>query len=290
MDIQNRLAHSRLIPLLRASPRPIWDSMKQYIPFLKSEPRVSIVRLQGAITTAGRGLDDVSLAPVLEKAFTKGKPKAVALQINCPGGSPVQSSLIAARIRRLSEENDVPVIAFVEDVAASGGYWLACAADEIYVDGCSMTGSIGVITAGFGLNELIDRYGVERRVYTAGKSKSMLDPFRPEKEEDITRLKGWLEDLHQTFIGYVKSRRGTKLSDNPDLFTGEVFLGQKGVDEGLVDAIGHLVPTMKTRFGDKVQFRKYGEKKSLLSRFGMAMTRDAMGAIEDRAAFARFGL
>lgn len=264
--------------------------MKRFIPFLKSEPHVAVVRLQGAITNAGRGLDDVSLAPVLEKAFTKGKPKAVALQINCPGGSPVQSSLIAARIQRLSKENDVPVIAFVEDVAASGGYWLACAADEIYVDGCSMTGSIGVITAGFGLDKAISNYGIERRVHTAGKSKSMLDPFRPEKEEDITRLKGWLEDLHGTFIAYIKSRRGDKLSDNPDLFTGEVFLGQKGVDEGLVDGIGHLVPFMKDRFGDKVKFRKYGEKKSLLSRFGMSMMQDAVHMVEDRAAFARFGL
>ena len=264
--------------------------MKRFIPFLKSEPTVNVVRLQGAITNGGRGLDDVSLAPVLEKAFTKGKPSAVALQINCPGGSPVQSSLIAARIQRLSQENDVPVFAFVEDVAASGGYWLACAADEIYVDGCSMTGSIGVITAGFGLDEFINNYGIKRRVHTAGKSKSMLDPFRPEKEEDITRLKGWLEDLHATFIGYIKSRRGDKLSDNPDLFTGEVFLGQKGVDEGLVDGIGHLVPFMKDRFGDKVQFRKFGEKKSVLSRFGMSLMQDAIHTVEDRAAFARFGL
>ena len=264
--------------------------MKRFIPFMKSEPTVAVVRLQGAITNAGRGLDDVSLAPVLEKAFTKGKPKAVALQINCPGGSPVQSSLIAARIQRLAQENDVPVFAFVEDVAASGGYWLACAADEIYVDGCSMTGSIGVITAGFGLDKAINSYGIERRVHTAGKSKSMLDPFRPEKEEDITRLKGWLEDLHATFIGYIKSRRGDKLSDNPDLFTGEVFLGQKGVDEGLVDGIGHLVPFMKDRFGDKVKFRKYDEKKSLLSRFGMSLMQDAIHTVEDRAAFARFGL
>lgn len=264
--------------------------MKRFIPFMKSEPTVAVVRLQGAITNTGRGLDDVSLAPILEKAFKRGKPKAVALQINCPGGSPVQSSLIAARIRRLSEENEVPVAAFVEDVAASGGYWLACAADEIYVDSCSMTGSIGVISAGFGLQDLIAHYGVERRVHTAGTSKSMLDPFRPEKDEDITRLKGWLNDLHQSFIEYVKSRRGDKLSESPELFTGEVFLGQKGVDEGLVDGIGHMVPVMKKRFGDKVQFRRYGQRKGLLARFGASLTQDAIGAIEDRAAFARFGL
>lgn len=153
-----------------------------------------------------------------------------------------------------------------------------------------MTGSIGVISAGFGLQDLIANYGVERRVHTAGTSKSMLDPFRPEKDEDVKRLKGWLDDLHDSFIGYVKSRRGGKLSDNPELFTGEVFLGQKGVDEGLVDGVGHMVPAMKQRFGKKVRFRRYGQKKGLLSRFGMALTQDAIAAVEDRAAFARFGL
>ena len=147
--------------------------MKHLIPFMKSPPLVNVVRLQGAITTAGSGLDDPSLAAVFEKAFSRGKPKAVALQINCPGGSPVQSSLIAARIQRSSREKNVPVFAFVEDVAASGGYWLACAADEIYADQGSIVGSIGVISAGFGFHDLIDRYGVERRVHTAGTSKSM---------------------------------------------------------------------------------------------------------------------
>lgn len=264
--------------------------MKRYIPFMKSDPQVAVVRLQGAITTGGRGMDDVGLAPILQKAFKRGKPVAVALEINCPGGSPVQSSLIAARIRRLSDETDVPVFAFVEDVAASGGYWLACAADEIFVDACSLTGSIGVISAGFGLNEIIDRYGVDRRVYTAGTSKSMLDPFQPEKPDDVARLKGWLDDLHGTFIGWVKSRRGPKLNDNPDLFTGEVFIGQKSVDQGLADGLAHLVPEMKRRFGDKTQFRRYGQKRSLFQRFGMTFVNDAMATIEDRAAFARFGL
>ncbi len=264
--------------------------MKRFIPFVKSDPFVAVVRLQGAITTGGRGLDDSGLATVLQKAFKRGKPVAVALEINCPGGSPVQSSLIAARIRRLSEETETPVFAFVEDVAASGGYWLACAADEIFVDACSLTGSIGVISAGFGVHEAIDRYGVERRVYTAGKSKSMLDPFRPEKPEDVKRLKGWLEDLHETFIGWVKSRRGVKLADNPDLYTGEVFIGQKAVDQGLADGIAHLVPEMKRRFGDKTKFRRYGQKRSLFQRFGMALVNDTIASVEERAAFARFGL
>ncbi|SEW39919.1 serine protease SohB [Cognatiyoonia koreensis] len=264
--------------------------MKHLIPFVKSEPLVNIVRLQGGISNSGNGLDDVGLAPVLEKAFSRGKPAAVALQINCPGGSAVQSSLIAARIRRLAEEKDVPVVAFVEDVAASGGYWLACAADEIFTDQGSIVGSIGVISAGFGLQEAISKIGVERRVHTAGKSKSMLDPFKKENPADVKRLKGWLEDLHVIFIDYVKSRRADKLVDNPDLFTGEIFVGRKALEQGLTDGIDHLVPHMKARFGDKVRFRKFGQRKSLLQRFGARFAADAMSAVEDRAAFARFGL
>ena len=264
--------------------------MKNLIPFMKSNPVVNVVRLQGAIVNNGQGLDDPSLAPVIEKAFSKGKPVAVALQINCPGGSPVQSSLIAARIRRLAEEKEIPVFAFVEDVAASGGYWLATAADEVFIDQASLVGSIGVISAGFGFPKLLDTYGVERRVYTAGTSKSMLDPFREEKAEDITRLKGWLEDLHQIFIGHVKSRRGAKLADNPDLFTGEVFIGQKAVDQGLVDGIAHLVPEMKARYGDKVSFKKFGRRRSLIQRFGARIMGDAISTLEERAEFARFGL
>ncbi len=264
--------------------------MKRYIPFVKSDPFVAVIRLQGAISNSGRGLDNPSLAPVIEKAFSKGKPAAVALEINCPGGSPVQSSLIAARIRRLADEQKIPVFAFVEDVAASGGYWLASVADEIFVDSCSITGSIGVISAGFGLQDAIGKIGVERRVHTAGKSKSMLDPFQPAKPADVKKLKGWLEDLHDTFIAQVKDRRGTKLTDHPDLFTGEVFIGQKGVDVGLADGIGHLAPVMKERFGDKVKYRRYDQKRPLLARFGAQIVDDAVAGIEERAAFASFGL
>ena len=257
---------------------------------MKSDPQVNVIRLQGAISNSGAGLDDPSLAPVIEKAFTRGKPVAVALQINCPGGSPVQSSLIAARIRRLADEKDVPVFAFVEDVAASGGYWLACAADEIFIDASSITGSIGVISAGFGLSEAIGKIGVERRVHTAGKSKSMMDPFKKEVPADVKRLKGWLTDIHEIFIAHVKDRRGTKLADNPDLFSGEVYVGQKGVDQGLADGIAHLVPQMKERYGDKVRFRRFGPRKSLMQRFGARILGEAIGGLEERAAFARFGL
>ncbi|MBI1417360.1 MAG: S49 family peptidase [Limimaricola sp.] len=264
--------------------------MQLNLPFINRPPLVAVIRLQGAIANAARGLDDPGLGPVIERAFAKGKPTAVALQINSPGGSPVQSSLIAARIRRLADEKKVPVFAFVEDVAASGGYWLACAADEIFADRGSILGSIGVISAGFGLHEAIARYGVERRVHTAGTSKSMLDPFRPEKPEDVARLEGWLTDLHAYFIDHVKSRRGPRLKDDPALFSGEVWIGDKAVEVGLADAIGHLVPTMKARFGDKVRFRRYAPRRSLFQRFGAQIVGDVIDGVEERAAYARFGI
>ena len=269
---------------------PWWQGAQQRLPFLKTAPVVNVIRLQGPISNASRGLDNPSLAPVIEKAFTKGRPAAVALEINCPGGSPAQSSLIAARIRRLAEEKEVPVVAFVEDVAGSGGYWLACAADEIIVDDSSLVGSIGVISSSFGAQDAIARIGVERRVHTAGKSKSMLDPFRDEKPEDVARLNRWLEQLHETFIGWVKSRRGEKLADNPDLFSGEVWIGRHAVEVGLADAVGHLAPVMKERFGKDVKFRRFGPKKPMFARLGAQVIEDAASHLEARAAFARFGL
>ena len=265
--------------------------MKRYLPFMKSDPMVAVVRLSGAIGAGGRGsLSDQGLAPVIEKAFSRGKPDAVALQINSPGGSPVQSSLIGARIRRLSQEKSVPVFAFVEDVAASGGYWLAAAADEIYADESSVLGSIGVISAGFGAHVFLARQGIERRVYTAGKSKSMLDPFKPESEADVDRLKDMLGQIHINFIRHVQQRRGDKLDKSQDLFTGDIWIGSAAKDVGLIDGIAHLVPAMKARFGDKVKFRRYGPKRGLMSRIGAQVATDALAGIEERAEFARFGL
>jgi len=265
--------------------------MKRWIPFLKSDPTVAVIRLQGMIASGGRGaLNDQALCGVIEKAFNRGKPVAVALEVNSPGGSPVQSSLIGARIRRLAEEKNIPVIAFVEDVAASGGYWLAAAADEIYADPSSVVGSIGVISAGFGAHELLARQGIERRVYTAGKSKSMLDPFRAEQPEDVERLKELLNDIHTNFIDHITARRGDKLDKGTELFTGEFWLAKRAVDLGLIDGIGHLKPLLKERFGTKVKFRHYGLKRSLMSRFGAHMAQDAMASVEERAAFAQFGL
>ncbi|MEM9709548.1 MAG: S49 family peptidase [Pseudomonadota bacterium] len=266
--------------------------MRQFIPFLPQDPFVAVVRLQGIIASGGRGaaLNDQSTALLLEKAFNRGKPKAVALVVNSPGGSPAQSSLIGARIRRLAEEKKTKVYAFVEDVAASGGYWLATAADEIWVDENSVVGSIGVISSGFGFHELIERYGIERRVHTAGKSKSMLDPFRPEKEEDVARLKEIQEQIHQSFIGHVKRRRGDKLPEGEDLFTGEVWVGEKAVEKGLVDGVGHIVPKMKEIFGKRIRFSVYQQRRPFLSRLGASLVDGAVSEVETRAEYARFGL
>lgn len=265
--------------------------MKRFIPFLNSDPKVAVIRLQGAIAAGARGgISDATFAPVIEKAFAKGKPAAVALVINSPGGSPVQSALVAARIRRLAEEKDMKVHAFVEDVAASGGYWLACAADDIWVDPSSIVGSIGVVSAGFGFVEALGKLGVERRVHTAGENKSILDPFQPEKAEDIERLKSLQTDIHGAFIDHVKTRRGTRLQDHPEMFTGAFWTGTKGVELGLADGIGHLVPKMKELYGDKVKFAPYGPKKPLIPRLGAQVLADLDQSLEERALYARYGL
>lgn len=264
--------------------------MLHRVPFIKTPPRVAVVRLSGVIANNPRALSDSGIGPLIERAFSRGKPTAVALVINSPGGSPVQSSLIGARIRRLADENDIPVHAFVEDVAASGGYWLAAAADDIYVDSCSVLGSIGVISAGFGAHVFLNRQGIERRVHTAGKSKSMMDPFKPETPEDVARLEKILEQIHGAFIDHVKTRRGDKLADNPDLFTGEVWIGNSAVEVGLADGVGHLKPKLQEIYGDKVKLIPYSRKRSLFGRFGAQIVEDAVTGIEERAAYARFGL
>lgn len=265
--------------------------MRHLIPFLKRPPVVAVIRLQGTIAAGARaGISDVGLASLIEKAFTRGKPVAVALVINSPGGSAVQSSLIAARIQRLSVEKRVPVHAFVEDVAASGGYWLACAADHIWVDHSSIIGSIGVIFASFGFPELMAKHGVERRIVTAGKSKSLADPFLPQKPEDTDRLRALQTPIHNAFIDHVKARRGARLKADADLFNADVWVGQSGVDMGLADGIGHLVPKLKAIYGDKMRLVAYGQKRSLAQRFGLQLTEAALSGVEDRALWSRYGL
>ncbi len=265
--------------------------MKLNLPFLNKAPRVAVIRLSGTIAAGTRGsLSDETLAPVIEKAFKRGKPAAVALVINSPGGSPVQSSLIAQRIRRLADEKEIPVHAFVEDVAASGGYWLASAADDIWADGASIIGSIGVISAGFGAHVFLERQGIERRVHTAGKSKSTLDPFQKEKPEDVKRLKVILGEMHDLFISHVKDRRGDKLVLGEELFTGEFWLAGRARELGLIDGMGHMDTKLKELYGENVKFMRYGRKRSLLSRFGAQVATGGLGALEERAEFARYGL
>ncbi len=269
-----------------------------------SSPVVPVVRLSGpigAVMPLRSGLAMSSVAPLLERAFSVPGAKAVALVINSPGGSAAQSHLIFRRIRSLSEEKKLPVIAFVEDAAASGGYMIACAADEIYADPASIVGSIGVVSASFGFHELIERMGIERRVHTAGKSKAMLDPFRPENPDDVIRLKGLQVKIHDVFVDLVRSRRGVKLNDSyDDLFSGAFWVGAEAVDLGLIDGIGDIRSVMRQRFGDKVRFRMIEPaRRPLLGRLlgrravgdiSLIDPGEVVGTLEERAAWARLGL
>ena len=272
----------------------------------KAPPTVNLIRLEGAIM-AGRSysaaINAKSLEPTLKKAFRKGTA-AVALTINCPGGQPVQAALIASRIRELAAENNIPVFAFCEDVAASGGYWLACAADEIYADENSIIGSIGVIAAGFGAPKALAKLGLERRVHTAGASKSTNDPFKPEKPEDVKKLKVLLGDIHQSFKAMVSERRRGKLkASEKQLFDGSFWTGRKALELGLIDGLGHARSMLKARFGDKVEILDISTPKSFGQRWlglgGVQSGRHALAtefgdaaltALEQRALWARFGL
>ena len=279
--------------------------LKRFLLRQKNAPRVAVLRLDGAIgpsTSRLRGtmLNIHAQAARIERAFKIRKLSAVALVVNSPGGSAVQSALIASRIRALAEENDVPVFAFAEDAAASGGYWLACAGDEIYVNEASIVGSIGVISSGFGFQELIARYGIERRVYAAGENKAVLDPFLPERPEDIGRLKESQSAVHDNFIAYVRARRGERLhEDTPDLFTGAFWTGQKAVELGLADAVGDVRSVMREKYGNDVRLVPVAERRSFLrSVFGRtrapAIEADladrVLTAVEERLIWSRLGL
>jgi signal peptide peptidase SppA len=267
--------------------------MDNPLSLFRRRDRVAVVRLEGVIGGGARlgmpAMNDAGLAPLIEAAFRRGRPKAVALAVNSPGGSPAQSSLIAARIRRLADERRVPVHAFVEDIAASGGYWLATAADHIHVDPNSIVGSIGVITASFGFQDFIARHGVERRVHTAGEDKSLLDPFRPERPEDVERLKRLQAIIHQNFIEQVRARRGARLSGE-NLFSGDVWVGLAAVDAGLADEVGHLVPAMRRLYGDKIRFNVLAPRRPLFRRLGLPGVSEALDELEARALWAHFGL
>lgn len=263
-------------------------------------PTVSVVRLTGVIGQLGPvrrgGLTLADQAETIEKAFQLPRAKAVAVAVNSPGGSPVQSALLAGRIRALSEENEIPVYAFCEDVAASGGYWLACAADEIYANGASIVGSIGVISASFGFPEMIAKLGIERRVYSAGDRKAQLDPFRPEDPDDVKHLKALQKDLHTQFIDYVRERRGERLTgDEKALFSGEFWSGRQALELGLIDGIADLRGKMREKFGEKVKLKVVAQPRGWLQRkFGMdgrfgGLPDEIVSALEERALWARYG-
>ena len=259
---------------------------------------IPTLRLSGVIGQAGfmrSGLNISSLDKLIDKLFADKKSPAVALIINSPGGSPTQSSLIADKIIKKSQESNKKVFAFVEDVAASGGYWLACASDQIFIDTNSILGSIGVISPGFGFVDLIKKIGIERRVYTSGKSKSFLDPFKESKEEDINRLKDIQGQIHENFITYVKLRRGDKIKDKnfEEVFSGLFWVGQKAIELGLADGIGSINEIIKKKFGKKAKLKFIGEKKSFLQRkFSTSLinTDEILQKVEEKVMWSKFGL
>ncbi len=257
------------------------------------------VRLTGVIGNLGRfkqGMDLSSQQDILKKAFSLKKAKNVAISINSPGGSPVQSHLIYSYIRQLAEKNKKKVIVFAEDVAASGGYFIACAGDEIYANSSSIIGSIGVISASFGFKDLIKKIGVERRVYTAGKNKSTLDPFIDEKEEDVSRLKKIQLELHADFIKIVEKSRGKKLKDpeKNNLFTGEFWTGSTALKLGLIDGIGNAEQVLREKFGDKVVIKKFEKQKGFLAKKLSSsvdnQVENLINLLEEKAIWQRFGL
>lgn len=261
----------------------------------EKKPIIAILPLKGVIMDNSRSLNLSALRPAFEKIDQMGKKlSAITLIINSPGGSPVQSALIGNHIRYLSEKHKLPVYAFVEDVAASGGYWLACSADEIYADPHSILGSIGVISGGFGFVEAINKLGIERRVYTAGNNKSQLDPFMPENAEDIERLKELQLEIHQGFIDWVKQRRSTRLADNDELFTGLFWAGKKSVELGLCDGIAHAHIWLKEKYGDDAEFKYVVEPKSmwkrLMNKGTSTLVEDGLENLKSQALWARFGL
>ncbi len=274
-------------------------------PWRDAGPIVSVLRLSGVIGQVGplrQGLTLAGMAGLIERAFAVKKQAAVALVVNSPGGSPVQSALIAKRIRDLATEKNVPVFAFCEDAAASGGYWLACAADEIWADESSIVGSIGVVSSSFGAHEFIQRYGIERRVYTAGDKKVLLDPFSPEREDGVAHLKAIQAEIHDAFKTMVRTRRGARLAgSDEELFSGAFWAGRRALELGLIDGIGDLRTILRGRFGEKLRLRVVQEDRRWFRRIGFRveslpdqlaaqLPAAALAAVEERSLWSRYGL
>jgi len=281
------------------------DGWTRFLPERFRGAVVPVVRLSGtigAVTPLRPGLTLAGVSKLLEKAFETKRARAVALVINSPGGSPVQSRQIYARIRQLADAKKIPVLVFVEDVAASGGYMIACAGDEIFCDPSSILGSIGVIGGTFGFHDLIKKVGIERRIYTSGEHKSSLDPFLPESPDDVARLKAIQRQIHDSFIDLVKRSRGARLQGEPDyLFTGEYWAGERSVKLGLADGIGDLRSVLRARYGERVRMPVIAPKSGLLATLagrkpgaeamiGAGFADDLISALETRALWARYGL
>jgi signal peptide peptidase SppA len=299
---------SERLPDIR--PVSFWERISPGRLFSRKGVTIPVVRLSGAIgavTPLRSGLSIAECASAIHKAFSVKKAPAVVLQINSPGGSPVQSRLIYERIRALAAEKNKKVYAFAEDIAASGGYMLACAGDEIYADGSSLIGSIGVVSSGFGFTHLIQKLGVERRVYTAGENKFSLDPFRPEKPEEIKRLKRIQEIVHQDFVALVKESRGGRLkAPDGNLFTGEFWSGRQALELGLIDGIIDVRTKMRALFGEDVRLKLVSTERGFFRRkagmgmsisgaelgvsFAKGFADDLISALEERAVWARFGM
>ena len=282
---------------------PVTEAFRRVFPALDGgkSPLVPVVRLTGTIGKISRfqsGLTLAAVAPLLRKAFAIKAAPAVAIVIDSPGGSPVQSHLIYKRIRSLAAEKEKPVIVFVEDVCASGGYMIACAGDEIIVDPASIVGSIGVVSAGFGFVEAMRKLGVERRVYTSGDSKVILDPFQPEKPEDVARLKAIQEEVHDLFIDLVRSRRGDVLANDDTIFSGMFWSGKKAVSLGLADRTGDLLAILRERYGEKVRLKLFAADRNIFARrsagvaaaIGSALAQSFLSELDGRAAHDRYRL
>ncbi|HYN38013.1 MAG TPA: S49 family peptidase [Rhodospirillales bacterium] len=273
--------------------------------FRNPPPLVPVVSLAGVIGRVGglrRGLSIRDLAGTLQRAFEMEDAKAVAIVVDSPGGSPVQSALIARRIRALAAEKKLPVYAFAEDVAASGGYWLLTAGDELWADDCSIIGSIGVVAGSFGFPQALQRLGVERRLYASGEHKAALDPFSPEKPEEVEHLRAMLEDTHESFRAHIRERRAGKLKgDEAKLFSGRFWTGKKALELGLIDGLGDVRTVLRAKFGEKVKLRLVGDgRRWWRRRLGLPGTRRAtaldalpeqvLSVLEERLMWSRFGL
>mgnify|MGYP001308848006 FL=1 len=276
--------------------------MKFISRFFKNNTQIiNVIRMNGVIASGSKfpGSSNLSLESLekqIERAFSGKKIAGVALIINSPGGSPVQSALISERIIELSSKNNIPVFAFVEDVAASGGYWLACSADEIFVMPASIVGSIGVISAGFGFVEVIKKIGVERRVFSKGENKGMLDPFQPQNSDDVKVITDLQEEIHNQFKEWVSKRRGNRLNKEiiikEGIFEAKIFSGVKACEIGLADSIGELKQVMRERIDEKVVFKEISGRKKLGQRLGLSSSKyyKVIDYIEEKIAFARYGL